>query len=161
MLKHALLCTSLLAVAAGPAAAQGNPRGEAKATVAGKSVVIDYGRPSLQGRDMLGKAEVGQPWRMGSDAATTLTTEADLTFGTTVVPKGSYVLKATKVADDKWQLNVQKKDDEAKVADVPLTSAKLPENVELFTIGLKGEKDKGEFEMKWGTTALKTSFTGK
>ena len=161
MLKRALLCTSLLAVAAGPALAQGGARGEAKATVAGKSVAIDYGRPSLEGRDMLGKAEVGQPWRMGKDGPTTLTTQADLAFGTTVVPKGSYVLKATKVADDKWQLNVQNKDDGAKVADVPLTSAKLPASVEVFTIELKGDKDKGDFEMKWGTTALKASFTAK
>jgi len=161
MLKRALLCTSLLAVAAGPALAQGGARGEAKATVAGKSVAIDYGRPSLEGRDMLGKAEVGQPWRMGKDGPTTLTTQADLAFGTTVVPKGSYVLKATKVADDKWQLNVQNKDDGAKVADVALTSAKLPASVEVFTIELKGDKDKGDFEMKWGTTALKASFTAK
>ena len=161
MLKRALLCTSLLAVAAGPALAQGTPRGEAKATVAGKSVAIDYGRPSLKGRDMLGQAAVGQPWRMGQDSPTTLTTQADLTFGTTVVPKGSYVLKATKVAEDKWQLNVQKKDDGAKVADIPLTPAKLPESVEVFTIDLKGDKDQGEFEMKWGTTALKAPFTAK
>ena len=161
MLKRALLCTSLLAVAASPALAQGNPRGDAKATVAGKSVAIDYGRPSLEGRDMLGKAEVGRAWRMGKDGPTTLITQADLTFGTTVVPKGTYVLKATKVADDKWQLNVEKKDDGAKVADVPLASEKLPASIEVFTIELKGEKDQGDLEMKWGTTALKTSFTAK
>jgi hypothetical protein len=33
--------------------------------------------------------------------------------------------------------------------------------VELFTLELKGEKEKGEFEMKWGTTSLKAPFTAK
>ena len=79
MLKRLALLAAAVVVAA-PAFAQ-NPRGEAKASVAGKTVAIDYGRPSLKGRDMLGQAQVGQSWRMGADAATGLKTEADLSFG--------------------------------------------------------------------------------
>jgi hypothetical protein len=111
---------------------------------------------------MLGQAEVGKAWRMGADSATTLKTEAELTLGTASVPKGTYTLKATKVAEDKWNLNIIAQD-EAKtaVADVPLTTSKLPASVELFTLELKGEKEKGEFEMKWGTTSLKAPFTAK
>jgi len=124
-------------------------------------VSIDYGRPSLKGRDMLGQAQVGQAWRMGADTATGLKTDADLSFGSVVVPKGEYILTATKVAADQWHLNVLAKADRAKVADIPLTPAKLDSSVEMFTIALKGEKDKGEFEMHWGTTALKAPFTGK
>jgi hypothetical protein len=160
MLKRIALAAVALSVAA-PVFAQMNPRGEAKATVAGKAVSIDYGRPSLKGRDMLGQAQVGQAWRMGADAATTLKTEADLAFGTASVPKGEYTLTATKVAADKWHLNVAGKADRAKVAEIPLTMATLPQSVEQFTIALKGEGAKGEFEMHWGTTALKASFTGK
>jgi hypothetical protein len=162
MVKSALVCSIVLAVSAGPVLAQANPRGQAKATLAGKSVVIEYGRPSLKGRDMLGQAEVGKAWRMGADSATTLKTEAELTLGTASVPKGTYTLKATKVAEDKWNLNIIAQD-EAKtaVADVPLTTSKLPASVELFTLELKGEKEKGEFEMRWGTTSLKAPFTAK
>jgi hypothetical protein len=160
MLKRIALAALAVAVA-GPAFAQGNPRGEAKATVAGKAVSIDYGRPSLKGRDMLGQAQVGQAWRMGADAATGLKTEADLSFGSVAVPKGEYILTATKVAADQWHLNVLATADRAKVADIPLTAGKLAASVEMFTIVLKGEKDKGEFELQWGTTSLKAPFTGK
>jgi len=160
MLKR-LALVALAVVVAGPVFAQGNPRGEAKAMVAGKAVSIDYGRPSLKGRDMLGQAQVGQAWRMGADAATGLKTDADLLFGSVAVPKGEYVLTATKIAADQWHLNVLSKADRAKVADIPLTQGKLDASVEIFTIALEGEKDKGEFEMQWGTTALKAAFTGK
>ncbi len=128
--------------------------------MAGKTVAIDYGRPSLKGRDMLGQAQVGQAWRMGADAATTLKTDADLAFGGVQVPKGEYVLKATKVAADQWQLNVGKADG-SKVADVPLTASKADASVEQFTIDVTGDKDKGELKLRWGTTVLGTTFTGK
>jgi Protein of unknown function (DUF2911) len=160
MLKRLALVGAALVVAV-PAFAQ-NPRGEAKATVAGKAVTIDYGRPSLKGRDMLGQAQVGQSWRMGADAATSLKTDADLSFGDVKVPKGEYVLTATKLGADQWQLNVLSKSEErTKVADVPLTASKLDASVEQFTIDLKGDKDKGELKLLWGTTALGASFTGK
>jgi len=158
MLKRlAILAAGLLAAA--PVFAQ-NPRGEAKAAFGGKTVAIDYGRPSLKGRDMLGQAQVGQAWRLGADSATTLKTDADLAFGTVAVPKGEYVLRATKVAENAWQLNVVGKDD-AKVADVPLTASKLDASVEQFTIDLSADKDKGQLKLRWGTTALATSFTAK
>ena len=160
MLKRMVLA-ALAVVVAVPALAHGNERGEAKATVAGKTVAIDYGRPSLKGRDMLGQAQIGQAWRMGADAATGLTTEAELSFGTVSVPKGEYILTATKVAADQWTLNILAKADRAKVADVPLATAKLPASVEMFTIDLKAEKDKGELKLSWGTTGLATSFTAK
>jgi hypothetical protein len=160
MLKRIALA-ALAVVVAVPVFAQGNPRGEAKATVAGQAVSIDYGRPALKGRDMLGQAQIGQAWRMGADAATTLKTEANLAFGAVTVPKGEYVLTATKVAADQWHLNVLGKADRSKVAEIPLAQSKLDASVEQFTIALKGEKDKGELELHWGTTALKAAFTGK
>jgi len=160
MLKRMALA-ALAVCAAAPVFAQANPRGEAKAMVAGKAVAIDYGRPSLKGRDMLGQAQVGQAWRMGADAATGLKTDADLSFGSVNVPKGEYILTATKVAADQWQLNVLSKDDRSKVADVPLAGSKLEASVEMFTIDISGEKDKGELKLTWGTTALKAPFTAK
>ncbi len=159
MMKRIAFAVALLALAASSFAQ--NARGEAKATVAGKAVSIDYGRPSLKGRDMLGQAQVGQAWRMGADAATTLETDADLAFGAVAVPKGEYVLTATKVSADQWHLNVLAKADRAKVADVPLASGKSAAAVEEFTIELKAEGGKGDLQLSWGTTTLKASFTAK
>ena len=111
MLRRALVVSSVIAAAMVPAAhAQMNPRGEARVTLAGKPIVIDYGRPALKGRDMLGKAEVGQEWRMGADSATTLKTPVTLTFGSTVVAPGDYVLKAKKTSDTDWLLKLEKDD---------------------------------------------------
>jgi hypothetical protein len=167
MRKPTSLLPFALLLIASPALAQGNPRGEARATVSGKSVVIEYGRPSLKGREMLAEAEVNRPWRMGADAPTTLDTEVDLSFGPVAVPKGHYVLNATKVADDKWVLNVLKPEQadrgpgRTKIADVPLSTSKLDASVETLTIELKGDGDKGEFIMKWGRASLGASFSGK
>jgi hypothetical protein len=147
-----------VALAAAPAFAQ-SPRGEAKVTLDGKAVSVDYGRPSLKGRDMLGQAAIGQPWRMGADAATRLTTQADLAFGAVAVPKGEYTLTAKKVEEGKWHLILT--DSDKKAVEVPLATTSLKESVELFTIELKGDKGKGEFEMKWGTTSLKAPFSAK
>ena len=40
-------------------------RGKTEATVKGKKITIDYGRPALQGRDMIGMARPGMVWRLG------------------------------------------------------------------------------------------------
>jgi hypothetical protein len=161
-MKRLALLAVLTALAGAPAFAHGADRGLAKATVAGKAVVIDYGRPVLKGRDMLAQAEVGKPWRMGADAATTLKTDVDLSFGGVSVPKGTYVLTATKLAADKWVLTAATNDTAAtKVAEVPLTPAALSAEVEQFTIDLTGNNEKGELTLSWGKTALKATFTGK
>ena len=149
-----LSCMAMLVAAT--ACAQGSPRGEAKVTSNGKSIAIDYGRPSLRGRDMLGKAEEGQTWRMGAGDPTTLTTGADLSFGPVAVPAGHYTLKAKKLAGGEWQLQVIS--DQGKTVEIPLAKSELSESVEMFTIELNGEKDSGEFQMLWGNTALKAPF---
>ena len=166
MLQRTLLVLAAAALAA-PATAQNNPRGEAKASLAGKTVSVEYGRPSLKGRDMLGEAKIGEPWRLGADAATVLDTEVDLAFGTAKLPKGKYILKATKVSEGQWQLNVHRPGAENprqagdRVADVPLASSTLTEAVETFTIELRGQDKKGELELKWGTVMFKAPFTAE
>ena len=160
-MRRALILVAAAAVstsAAPHALAQMNPRGEARVTLAGKAIVVDYGRPSLKGRDMLGKAEVGQEWRMGADSATTLKTPVALAFGSTVVDAGEYTLKAKKVSATDWALLLDK---EGKVVEVPLKASTVDTSVELFTIDLSEDKGAGVFKMSWGNRALTAGFTAK
>ncbi len=102
MIKH--MAIMALAAVAPLALAQGSDRGNAALAVGGKSFAVEYGRPSLKGRDMLGQAKVGDEWRMGSNAATTWKGDADVAFGAVNVAKGEYQLKARRDGEDKWTL---------------------------------------------------------
>jgi hypothetical protein len=162
MRHRALILSSLLAASAGFAAtatAQMNPRGEAKVTLAGKPIVVEYGRPSLKGRDMLGQAAVGIEWRMGADGPTTLETPAELSFGVFPIAPGKYVLRAKKVSETDWVLRLLL--DGKTAAEVPLKASPLDKSVEAFTIELLEEKGQGVFRMSWGNRALSTGFTAK
>ena len=90
-------CGLLAAFLAVPAAAQG-ARAKAELKAASGAITIDYGAPSLAGRDMLSKLEEGSFWRMGMNQATVLTTPAALDFAGTKVEKGSYSLWLKKEA---------------------------------------------------------------
>jgi hypothetical protein len=78
------------------AVAQGQkaqPRGNATATLAGKKVTIDYGRPALKGRTMaelLKQLPPDRIWRAGENEVTTLTTDGAVTIGSTKVAAGKY-----------------------------------------------------------------------
>jgi hypothetical protein len=151
--------------------AQRNPRATAKLDVGGKFVMVEYGRPSLKGRDVLALAEPGKVWRMGADKSTTLTSDARLGFGKVTVPEGSYSLWLKKVGDKAFELVFNKKtgqwgtqyesiDD---LASVPMSFSEGSESVELFTINLnKGTKaNTGEIVLMWGKSILKAPFSIK
>ena len=162
MRHRALIVSSVLAVSVGlapTANAQMNPRGEATVTLAGKPIVVEYGRPSLKGRDMLGQAAVGDEWRMGADSPTTLDTPLTLTFGLAAVAPGKYILRAKKLGEKEWVLKLMR--DGSTAAEVPLQATPLDKSVEAFTIDLAKEKGQGVFRMSWGTLALATRFTAK
>jgi hypothetical protein len=70
-----------------------SPRGSASATLAGKKVTIDYGRPALKGRtlaQLLTQLPEDRIWRAGDDQVTTLTTETPLLIAGKKVPAGKY-----------------------------------------------------------------------
>jgi len=143
-------------------------RGTAEVAINGKRIVIEYGRPELQGRDMLGKASVGMVWRMGADDATSLMSEGDLIFGNTRVKQGRYSLFAKKTGADQWELifNAESKilgtgrKSEKDLLSIPLESSRGQSSTEKFTIVLKSTgQNSGAFSMVWGTMELSAGFT--
>ncbi len=153
-LGFALSLTATLALAQ-------EQRGETKATVAAKSVSVEYGRPVLAGRDMLGMAKVGTSWRMGAGSPTSLKTEAELTFGKTVLPKGTYTLTAVKDEKGDWTAIATDPATKTEAGRMPLVSSILKAPVEQFTIEVTGKDNAGEFAMMWGTAKMAAPFTGK
>jgi len=157
-------CIAAVAVLLIPALAQGN-RGKAELTAGSGKIVVDYGRPSLKGRDMLSQLADGSTWRMGMNQATTLTTPAGLTFGDTKIAKGSYSLFLAKAGDSyelvfnsqtgQWGTQHDKAKDVAKAA---LKAESLSTPVETFTIELTQAPGGGVFSLSWGTTKLSADF---
>ena len=77
-------------------------RGTAAATVKGKKVTIDYGRPALKGRtlaDLMTKLSGDRVWRGGDDQVTTIATETDLDIGGKIVKAGKYSIYVHLPAD--------------------------------------------------------------
>ncbi len=143
-------------------------RGTASATFGNATVSINYGRPQLKGRDMLAQATEGMVWRMGMNEATEIKTDADLKFGATMIPKGSYSLWMKKISGDQWHLIFNKKTGiwgtehsaEDDFAAVPMTMSTNPQSVEAFTIELAATNaTTGMLKAMWSTAILSTDFT--
>ena len=167
-LLSALALPALLLGLTLPAVAH-NPRGTAEVTISGKKVTISYGRPSLKGRDMLGEAQPGMVWRLGSEDATTVTTEGQLWFTADhggpprMVEPGSYSLFAMRT-EDGWRLLVnsetgqpgQEHDPAKDLLGIPLQVETAEDSAEMFTITLASAGDgmNASLRMQWGATVL-------
>jgi hypothetical protein len=144
----------------------GGQRGKAELKIASGSITIDYGRPPLNGQDRVSQLQPGMFWRMGNNQATVLTTPADLTFGSTKVPKGAYSLwlKTTEAGKYELVFNSQTGQwgtthDPAKdFASAPMKTEKLPSSVDIFTMDLKSTTGGGVLSLSWGTSLLTAEF---
>jgi hypothetical protein len=140
-------------------------RGKAELKTPDGTITVDYGRPSLAGRDMLSQLNEGDFWRMGQNQATVLTTPTDLTFGKVKVPKGSFSLWLQRTGE-RYDLIFNSQtgqsgmdhDPSKDLYKAPMTKANTPNSVEVFTLDLKPVPQGGVFEMNWGTTKLSTDF---
>src|SRR6185503_15232723 len=85
-----------------------SPPGTAEVSLKGKTITIDYSRPSMRGRKIMGElVPYDKVWRTGANEATTLTTPVDLNIGGTKVPAGKYTLWTLPSAGT-WKLIINK-----------------------------------------------------
>jgi len=160
-----VICVLMCGILTIGALAQGS-RGKAELKAGDGMITVDYGQPALKGRDMLSKLEVGQSWRMGSNAATTLTTPVDLIFGSTRIAKGTYTLTLKRESADSFHLVLNSQtgqwgtqhDASKDVASVPMKKETLTSPVEVLTIELKPAAGGGTFSLRWGTLGCSADF---
>ena len=137
-------------------------RGTTEVTVKGKKISINYGRPSLKGRDLLSLAPVGTVWRLGMNQATQIDTEADLMIGSAAVKAGKYTVWLKKTGENSWTLNFHPKTGvwgvpelkEGYIAELPLKFAKAADSAEKVTIALSENKGNAAVKIQWGTLSL-------
>ncbi|HMS02579.1 MAG TPA: DUF2911 domain-containing protein [Gemmatimonadaceae bacterium] len=160
----ALLTTTDLAAQRAPA----SPRDSVKATIAGATVSLNYGRPSKRGRDIFGALVPWNTiWRTGANEATSFTTTKALMFGSVTVPAGSYTLYTMPSQDGKWMLAINKQTGQwgteynqgQDLARVPLTVTSLPSVVEQMQLSITPAGDGGELAMSWDRTKAAARFT--
>ncbi|HUI85484.1 MAG TPA: DUF2911 domain-containing protein [Candidatus Binatia bacterium] len=139
-----------------------SPPGQATLTFAdGKTVTIEYSRPSMRNRKIFGGlVPYDQVWRTGANAATTLKTDADLTIGGTAVPAGSYTLY-TLPGTNTWQLIINKQTGQwgteysqgQDLARIPMKVTQRPSGLEMFTISFdRTSGDSATLKLEWENT---------
>ena len=85
------LLTNVILLAQDDKAARPSPPAKATATVNGKTITIDYSRPSVKGRKVWGElVPYGQVWRAGANETTAFTLSADAQVGGKNLPAGKY-----------------------------------------------------------------------
>lgn len=145
-------------------------RGKAESTVHGAEIVVDYGTPLRRGREIWGAlVPFGEVWRTGANQATHFSTTRDLVFGsgadTLVVPAGEYTLFSIPAADGGVLIINRQTGQTGTAYDatrdlgrVQLTTRKLPELVEAFTIRAEQSSTGGELRLQWDRTELVAPF---
>ncbi len=171
--KKLVLCAAMICALAAIAVAQGN-RGTAEATIKGKKITIDYGRPPL-GSHSVSELPVGGVWRIGMNQATRIETAADLGVGADTVKAGKYTLWIKRTGENSWVLAFHPKTEGANgqplwgappqtagfIAQTPLKLEKAKDSVDQVTINLADAKGKASFKVQWGTDVLTGTFDVK
>ena len=134
-----------------------SPADSVRSTVANANIEIVYSRPLKRGRRIWGDVvQWGQPWRTGANAATLLTTSADLMIGNTVVPAGKYTLWTLPTpTGTQLIINTQtgqwgtQYDASKDLARIDLTQTTPARPVEQFTIAFVPQGNAGTLRLSW------------
>ncbi|HVN47714.1 MAG TPA: DUF2911 domain-containing protein [Bacteroidota bacterium] len=144
-----------------------SPRDSVELMLNGKHLVVNYSRPSMRGRTIMGGVvSYNVVWRTGANAATSFTTTADLTAGNVKIPKGSYTLY-TLPSSKQWYLIINKQtgqwgttyNSKLDFVRLPLKKKTITNPVEQFTIVLERTGNStGRLVLMWERTQLSLDF---
>jgi hypothetical protein len=147
-----------------------SPRDSVELSLAGKKISINYSRPFARGRRIFGiVVPFDSVWRTGANAATALSTDADLDLGGVSLPKGKYSLW-TLPSEKSWKLIVNKKvgagppqyDQKEDFARIDMKMAQLETPVDQFTISLeRAGSNAGVLKLAWENTQVSVDFNVK
>jgi Protein of unknown function (DUF2911) len=174
MLHHAAVVSAVLSALVVTLSAQrttevhpgkgGSPHVRSEWTIDGANISIEYGRPFLKGRSESQMMPPGLPWRTGADEATTLATDRSLSFGTLIVPAGTYTLYTAPGASE-WQLIFSKSTGQWGVPypedqDLGRVTMKVDKiaPVEQLTISIDDALSGATLRIEWGTTRARAAF---
>jgi hypothetical protein len=134
-------------------------RDTTRAQIGNAMFMIDYGRPLMRGRKLLGEViAYDRVWRTGANAATQFTTSAAVTLAGMQVPAGTYTLWTvphTNRVDlivnrqtGQWGTEYDRSRD---LGIARITTETLSTPVEEFTISIvPGDTHHGNLVMEWG-----------
>jgi hypothetical protein len=144
-----------------------SPRDSVFLGLNGDTISVNYGRPSIRGRKIMGGlVPWNQVWRTGANEATHLKTSFDMTFGGVPVPRGRYTLW-TLPSPTRWIVIVNKQTGQWGTRyDPSLDLARFEAHVEqtssvvdTFTITLtKTATNAGTLGLKWENTLVSVPF---
>jgi hypothetical protein len=159
-----ILTAVLLTASVATAGWAQSPAATVSGVINGKTIAVRYSAPSVRGRQIFGaggllsRDPTYPAWRAGANAATTLTTDADVMVGTVAVPKGTYTLYAWVENPDAWDLIISKQtgqwglsyDPKNDLGRVKMTMSKPASLVETlkYSIADKGA-GQGELRLEW------------
>jgi len=144
-----------------------SPRDSVEFMLNGKQIVVNYGRPSMRGRKIMGSVvPYGVVWRTGANAATSFVTSADLKVGGTIIPKGSYTLYSLP-SSKQWYLIINRQlgqwgtvyNPKLDLVRLPLKKKTIAKPVEKFTVVLERTGDSaGRLVLLWERIQLSMNF---
>jgi hypothetical protein len=150
--------------AAGQPLAAGSGRDTARATVGAATIWVDYGRPSVRGRNVFSAGVLGDTlWRAGANAATQLDVNKEIEIGGHALPAGRYSLWIRVPANNaKYELVVNSQsgqwgtshDATKDLFSVPLTVRPLTTPVEVFTTRIVTSGASATLVFTWDRTEL-------
>ena len=135
-------------------------RDTVRASIGSASFTVDYGRPLVRGRELVGNIlPYDRVWRTGANAATQFTTSAAITLAGVQVPAGKYTLWTVPRANGAADIILNKQTGQwgteyDGAQDLFMTRMKtetLTTPVEMFTISIvPADARHGSLALEWG-----------